>query len=216
MSIRVAIVEDQTTVRENLAALLNGSAGFKCVSAAADAETAERRFPTDAPEVVLMDLHLPGKSGTECVRQLKRVLPRTQFVMLTVEENSECVFESLQAGATGYLVKSSPPERILEAIADVHRGGSPISSQIARLLVRTFQKPATPPNPEAAITARESEILALLARGYRSKEVADELGISPTTVNTHVRNVYEKLQVRSRAEAVAQFLQKKYHVRKEA
>jgi DNA-binding NarL/FixJ family response regulator len=126
------------------------------------------------------------------------------------------VFGSLQAGATGYLVKSSPPERILEAIADVHRGGSPISSQIARLLVRTFQKPATPPNPEAAITTRESEILALLARGYRSKEVADELGISPTTVNTHVRNVYEKLQVRSRAEAVAQFLQKKYQFRKEA
>ncbi len=202
MSIRVAIVEDQASVRENLAVLVNSTAGFECVSAQANGEDAIIALPKAYPEVVLMDLHLPGRSGTECVRELRKKLPEAQFVMLTIEEDSRKVFESLQAGATGYLVKNATPEKILEAIREVHRGGSPISSQIARLLVRTFQKPAT---NEGSITKRESEILALLARGYRSKEVAEELTISVPTVNTHVRNIYEKLQVRSRAEAVARF-----------
>ncbi len=206
MSIRVAIVEDESSVRDNLAVLINSAPGFCCVSSQPDAERAIAALPGAAPEVVLMDLHLPHKSGIDCVRALKEKLPHTQFVMLTIEENSQRVFESLQAGATGYLVKSATPETILQAISDVHHGGSPISSQIARLLVRSFQKPS--PLPEGAITPRESEILSLLARGYRSKEVADDLKISVPTVNTHVRNIYEKLQVRSRAEAVARFLRK--------
>jgi DNA-binding NarL/FixJ family response regulator len=204
MSIRVAIVEDEPSVRENLAALVNSAPGFCCVSSQPDAESAIGALPGAAPEVILMDLHLPRKSGIDCVRALKEKLPRAQFVMLTIEENSQRVFESLQAGATGYLVKSATPETILQAISDVHSGGSPISSHIARLLVRSFQKPS--PLPDSAITPRESEILSLLARGYRSKEVADALGITVPTVNTHVRNIYETLQVRSRAEAVAHFL----------
>jgi DNA-binding NarL/FixJ family response regulator len=153
-----------------------------------------------------MDINLPGKSGIECVRELKRVLPATQFLMLTIEEDSQRVFESLQAGATGYLVKNLPPEKILEAVAEVQRGGSPITSHIARLIVRSFHQPKPKHPPETNLTPRESEILSLLARGYRSKEIADELAISVPTVNTHVRNVYEKLHVRSRAEAVARFL----------
>jgi DNA-binding NarL/FixJ family response regulator len=208
MSIRVAIVEDQPIVRENLALLVNSAAGFSCVSAVPDAEKAIAALPAINPEVVLMDLHLPKKSGTECVRELKQALPKTQFIMLTIEEDSQRVFESLEAGATGYLVKNSAPEKILEAIQEVHQGGSPVSSHIARLLVRSFHKPATTLRVATSVTARESEILTLLAKGYRSKEVADELRISVPTVNTHVRNVYEKLQVRSRAEAVARFLQK--------
>jgi DNA-binding NarL/FixJ family response regulator len=206
MSIRVAVVEDERTMRENLALLLDSAAGFSCVGALADAERALTKLPGSAPDVVLMDLHLPGKSGVECVRELKRVLPATQFIMLTIEEDSQRVFESLEAGASGYLVKNVELDKILGAIRDVHAGGSPISSHIARMLVRTFQKPAATWKGPSDLTTRESQIIGLLARGYRSKEVAEELGISVPTVNTHVRNVYEKLQVRSRAEAVARYI----------
>ncbi len=203
MSIRVAVVEDERTMRENLARLLDSAAGFSCVGALPDAERALAKLPASAPDVVLMDLHLPGRSGADCVRGLKQLLPGAQFIMLTIEEDSELVFESIEAGASGYLVKNVELEKILDAIRDVHDGGSPISSHIARMLVRRFQRPMKGPAP---LTARESEVIGLLARGYRSKEVADELGISVPTVNTHVRNVYEKLHVRSRAEAVARYI----------
>jgi DNA-binding NarL/FixJ family response regulator len=150
-----------------------------------------------------MDIHLPGKTGIECVARLQGLLPRTQVIMLTIEEDSEQVFESLKAGANGYLVKSVAPEKILQAIAEVHDGGAPMSSHIARSVVSTFRQPFGTKNPDLCLSPREEEVLRLLAKGHRSKEIADELNVSVGTVNTYVRHIYEKLHVRSRAEAVA-------------
>lgn len=206
MSIQVAIVEDNESVRENLAAIIESTPGFRCAAAYADAEEALLQFSAGAAEVVLMDINLPGKSGVDCVRELKTRFPSVHIIMLTIEEDSRRVFESLQAGASGYLVKHLPPARILEAIREVHAGGAPMSSQIARLVVQSFQKPPAPDDGVRALTPREEEILDQLSKGYRSKEIGDALGISTLTVNTHIRNIYEKLHVRSRAEAVARFL----------
>ncbi|HNQ91153.1 MAG TPA: response regulator transcription factor [Verrucomicrobiota bacterium] len=206
MSIRVGIVEDDRSMRENLALLIDGAPGFSCVAACASGEEALQRIPEADPAVVLMDIHLPGISGIECVARLRRVLPKTQVIMLTVEEDSEQVFESLKAGATGYLVKHVPPEEILEAMAEVHRGGAPMSSHIARQVVTAFLSRPAGGGAAVQLTPREEGILRLLAKGCRSKEIADELGISAGTVNTHVRHIYEKLHVRSRAEAVARFM----------
>jgi DNA-binding NarL/FixJ family response regulator len=203
MSIRVAIVEDDSLVRENLAELIEGTAGFNCVAACATAEEAWQKLPPIAPDVVLMDIHLPGRSGIACVEKLRRLSSRTQVIMLTIEEDSERVFESLKSGATGYLVKHSTPEEILEAIAEVHRGGAPMSGSVARKVVTAFRQPAPPEAGDLKLSEREEEVLRLLARGHRSKEIADELGIGTGTVNTHIRHIYEKLHVRSRAEAVA-------------
>ena len=205
MNIRVAMVEDDRAVRENLAVLIDAAPGFTCVDRCASAEEALARLPAIAPDVVLMDINLPGRNGIECVAQLRRLLARTQIIMLTVEEDEQRVFESLKAGATGYLVKSISPDEILEAIAEVHRGGAPMSSHIARLIVTTFRQPAAGGTGNLRLSPREEEILRLLARGNRSKEIADQLGIGTGTVNTYVRNIYEKLHVRSRAEAVARF-----------
>lgn len=207
VSIRVAIVEDDRRVRENLALLIDRAPGFSCVAACASAEEALKRLPDVAPEVVLMDIHLPGQSGIECVSRLRRVLTRTHVIMLTVEEDSEQVFESLKAGATGYLVKHVSPEEILEAVAEVQRGGAPMSSHIARRVVTAFRQAVAVANGDLRLSAREEDILRLLAKGHRSKEIADELGIALGTVNTHVRHIYEKLHVRSRAEAVARYAQ---------
>jgi len=203
----VAIVEDDRRVRENLALLIDRAPGFSCVAACASAEEALKRLPDVAPEVVLMDIHLPGQSGIECVSRLRRVLTRTHVIMLTVEEDSEQVFESLKAGATGYLVKHVSPEEILEAVAEVQRGGAPMSSHIARRVVTAFRQAVAVANGDLRLSAREEDILRLLAKGHRSKEIADELGIALGTVNTHVRHIYEKLHVRSRAEAVARYAQ---------
>jgi len=206
MSIRVGIVEDDRSVRENLALLIDGAPGFSCVAACVSAEEALKRFCESVPDVALMDIHLPGQSGIECVARLRRLLPQTQVIMLTVEEDSEQVFESLKAGATGYLVKHVAPEEILEAVAEVHRGGAPMSSHIARRVVGTFQQRARADSADLELTAREEEVLRSLAKGCRSKEIADRLNISTGTVNTHVRHIYEKLHVRSRAEAVARYV----------
>lgn len=207
-NIKVAIVEDNTSVRESLAIILNGSPGLECVCACASAEEALERVPAARPHVVLMDINLPGLSGIECVRTLKDRLPDLQIIMLTIEEDSERVFESLQAGATGYLVKNVPPAKILEAIEEVHRGGSPMSGQVARMLVRSFHRPGQTRREEEKLTAREDEVLNFVAKGYRSKEIAEALGVGVHTVESHVRNIYGKLHVRSRAEAVAKFLQR--------
>jgi DNA-binding NarL/FixJ family response regulator len=205
--ITVAIVEDNAPVRESLAIILNGSPGFQCLCACASAEEALRRIPSDPPEVVLMDINLPRLSGIDCVRQLKEKLPQTQIVMLTIEEDGRRVFQSLQAGASGYLLKNMPPTKILEAIEEVRRGGSPMSSQIARLLVQSFHQRGPARHDQADLTGREEEILQLIAKGYRTKEVAEALGISAQTVESHLRNVYDKLHVRSRAAAVAWFIE---------
>jgi len=204
--IKVAIVEDNASVREGLATILDASPGFKCVCACGSTEEALRQLSADLPDVVLMDINLPRRSGIDCVRQLRIQLPQVQIIMLTIEEDSDRVFESLAAGATGYLVKNVPPASILDAIQEVHRGGSPMSSQIARMLVQSFHKTRSAVPAREALTDREEEILGLIARGYRSKEVAGELGISVQTVETHLRNIYDKLHVRSRAGAVARFL----------
>jgi DNA-binding NarL/FixJ family response regulator len=203
MSIRVAIVEDDTSVRESLGVLIDDAPGFRCTARCASAEEAWQCLPSIAPEVVLMDIHLPGKSGIECVTRLKMLVPQTQIIMLTIEEESQQVFESLKAGANGYLVKSASPERILEAIAEVHNGGAPMSGHIARSVVAAFRQPAHTTNPELCLSPREEQVLRLLAKGHRSKEIAEDLGVGVGTVNTYVRHIYEKLHVRSRAEAVA-------------
>lgn len=205
MSIRVAIVEDALAVRENLGHLINNAPGFACVARCGSAEEAWANLPELAPDVVLMDIHLPGKSGIECVARFRTLLPGTHFIMLTVEEDSERVFESLKAGATGYFVKHVAPEEILEAIAEVQRGGAPMSSHIARRVVTAFRQAPDQGAPDLPLSPREEEILRLLAKGFRSKEIAQQLVIGLGTVNTHVRHIYEKLHVRSRAQAVARF-----------
>jgi len=206
MSIHVAIVEDNTSVRTSLAEFIHGTPGFACVAACASAEEALRVLPLAEPDVALVDINLPGKSGVEFVREFSRFRLRTQIIMLTVEEDSQRVFESLKAGATGYLVKHVPPEEILAAIREVHTGGAPMSSQVARMVVGAFREPVAAKMREVQLSGRESEILRLLARGDRSKEIAEKLGIGVGTVNTHIRHVYEKLHVRSRAQAVAHML----------
>lgn len=205
-AIRVAIIEDNPAVRQGLATILNGSPGFKCISACESAEQALRQIPKDPPDVALMDINLPGLSGIECVRQLRDKLPNMHTVMLTIEEDSRRVFQSLEAGASGYLVKNVPPARILEAIEEVHRGGSPMSSQIARLVVQSFHRHGPSRQEGENLTGREEEILELIAKGYRTKEVAQTLSISAQTVESHLRNIYDKLHVRSRAGAVAKYL----------
>jgi DNA-binding NarL/FixJ family response regulator len=206
MSIRVGIVEDDSSVRESLAALIDQTPGFVCAAACGSAEEAFKRMPESAPDVVLMDIHLPGVSGIECVVRLRRLLPRTQVIMLTVEEDTEQVFESLKAGATGYLVKNVTAEDILEAVQDVYSGGAPMSSHIARRVVSAFRQRPSTGTDDADLTPREETILRSLAKGNRSKEIADQLAISTGTVNTHIRHIYEKLHVRSRAEAVARYV----------
>lgn len=207
-TITVAVVEDNDALRDGWSMLLNGSPGFVFVGAYASAEEAMEPIREIAPDVVLMDISLPGITGVECVRKLKSEKTKTSFIMITVHEDSEQVFEALKAGASGYLVKRTPPARILEAIADVMNGGSPMSSHIASLVVRSFQQENVVNPDTLSLTKREQEILALLAKGFRYKEIGEALFISTETVRGHLRHVYEKLHVRSRTEAVLKFLAK--------
>lgn len=204
--IRVAVVEDNPELRESLSALLRVSAGFTLAAACADAEEALRTLPKVAPDVVLMDINLPGRSGISCARELRRLAPASALLMLTIEQGSTKLMASLEAGAHGYLVKTTPPARLLEAIAEAHAGGSPISSHMARLLVQRFRAEGTSPEPEQNLSEREEQILKLLAGGDRAKEAADQLGISVHTIRAGVRSIYRKLQARSVPEAVAKFM----------
>lgn len=206
MSISVSIVDDDAGLRSSLVRLIDESSGFRCLSNHSTAESALREIPRVNPEVVLMDINLPGLNGVECVRRLKPLLPVTQIIMLTVYNQAEHIFEALAAGATGYLLKTTKPEELLAAIKDVHEGNSPINSSIARKIVQLFQKAALPGSETAALSPRELEVLDLLAKGYLYKEIAEKVGISFATVRTHVRHIYEKLHVRSRTEAVAKHL----------
>lgn len=206
MPITVSIVDDDDPLRESLEILISGSKGFRCLGAHRSAELALQKIPCEKPDVVLMDINLPRMSGIECVSKLKALVPNTQVLMVTVYEDSDQIFKSLVAGASGYLVKDTPPAEILEAIQDVHRGGSPMSSHIARKVVKYFQT-LPPTNSEIEnLSAREQEIMSYLAKGYRYKEIAETLSISVLTVRSHLRRVYEKLHVRSRTEAVVKFL----------
>src|SRR5215469_719664 len=206
MSISVSIVEDDHKVRESLSRLIDSSDGYQCVSEHASAENALEEIPKVRPHVILMDINLTGINGVECTRRLKPLLPGTQIIMLTVYQNSEHIFKALEAGATGYLLKQTPPAELLAGIRDVRNGGSPMSSHIARKIVQSFQKPAPTARDNEHLSPREAEVLDLLAKGYLYKEIAEQTGITYATVHTHIRHIYEKLQVRSRTEAVAKHL----------
>lgn len=205
--IKVAIVDDDEGIRTTLVALIRRvPAKFKLVGDYADAESALREIPKHVPDVVLMDINLPGINGVECVRQLKNTLPAVQFLMLTVYEDSDSLFNSLKAGASGYLLKRTASARLLEAIQDVHDGGSPMTPQLARRVVQLFSRPPEPSSPVAGLTPGEREFLDLLSKGYAYKEIADRMSISIDTVRSYVRTVYEKLHVHSRTEAVVKYL----------
>jgi len=205
-AVTVSIVEDDAPAREMLANWIRRAPGFRCVGMHGSGELALATLPAEKPSVVLMDINLPGMSGIECVRRLKPLLPDTQFVMLTVYEDTDHIFNALVAGASGYLLKRMPRAELLAAIKDVQAGGSPMSSNIARKVVQSFQRPGSQPAEEAMdLSPREREVLELLARGYLYKEIADSLRISVPTVNTYIRRIYEKLHVRSRSQAVAKF-----------
>lgn len=207
MNIRIAIVEDHAQMREGLAAIIRMTPGFLLVANCANGKVALEEVLHARPDVTVMDINMPQLNGIECVRELRRRKCPGQFLMLTIEENTDRVFAALEAGAHGYLIKNLPADRIIEAIRELHSGGSPISPQIARKLVHTFQRPvgAQPAvsAPEHHLTEREQQVLDRFAQGDRAKDVADQLGISVYTVQTHVRNIYDKLHVRSLAEAVA-------------
>jgi len=177
------------------------------VSQHSSAENALEEIPKLKPDVTLMDINLPGINGVECVRKLKPLLPSTQVIMLTVYQNTDNIFKALAAGATGYLLKQTPPAELLAAIRDVNAGGSPMSGHIARKIVQSFQEAAAPAQAVSeTLSPREAEVLDLLAKGFLYKEIADQMKISYATVHTHIRHVYEKLHVRSRTEAVAKHL----------
>jgi DNA-binding NarL/FixJ family response regulator len=204
--IKVAIVDDDEGIRSSLATLIRRAPTMKFVGDYPDAETAIREIPKNPPDVVLMDINLPGMNGVECVRQLKAVLPQTQVLMLTVYEDSDSLFNSLKAGASGYLLKRTVSARLMEAIRDVHSGGSPMSPQLARRVVQFFTQPNQTASPVARLTAGEKEFLDQLAKGYAYKEIADRMKISIDTVRSYVRTVYDKLHVHSRTEAVVKYL----------
>ena len=202
LKIKVVIVEDDKDMREGMTMIVNSHPALDCIASYVSAEEALDNIFSNIPDIVLMDIQLPGISGIECIKQLKPALPLTQFMMCTVYEDNEKVFDSLCAGATGYLLKNSPPGKITDAIIDLYHGGSPMSSVIARKVIKTFQ-PVGQNNPEVeSLTKREREMLDLLAKGYRYKEIAEQLFISFETVRTHIHNIYEKLHVQSRTEAL--------------
>jgi DNA-binding NarL/FixJ family response regulator len=206
MSIKVAIVEDSRGTRESLSELLARAPSLRCVGAHPNGEQALKAIPAENPDVVLMDINLPGMSGIECVARLKAQLPKVQVLMLTTYEESDLIFDSLRNGASGYLLKNLPPAELVQAVEQVHAGGAPMSMQIARKVVSHFQRIKQPASEVEQLTHREQEILALLAKGYLYKEIAEALGITLSTVRAHLHTVYEKLHVQSRTQAVVKFL----------
>jgi DNA-binding NarL/FixJ family response regulator len=205
VSISVSIVEDDAPARGILTEWIRGAEGFNCVGVHENAEVALVALPLENPSVVLMDINMPGMNGIECVRRLKPQMMATQFVMLTVYEDPDHIFKALSSGASGYMLKRTPRAELLTAIKDVHAGGSPMSSNIARKIVQSFQRISLSPAEPNSLSPREREVLELLARGYLYKEISDSLHISVPTVNSHIRRIYEKLHVRSRSQAVARF-----------
>jgi DNA-binding NarL/FixJ family response regulator len=205
MKTRVAVVEDDKRLRKQLLEILGRFSDVECVGNYDSAEEALAHLPGKHPEVVLMDINLPKMSGIQCVSELKKVLPLVQIIIVTIYEDSECIFDAIRAGANGYLIKSGPPERLIEAIREIASGGSPMSSQIARKVVGYFRMVGPPPvgDEEKALAPREEQVLKLLASGYRYKEIGAMLDLSVETVRTYVKNACAKLHVRSRIEAVA-------------
>jgi DNA-binding NarL/FixJ family response regulator len=212
-TITVAIVEDDVSIRDTLVHWIKRARDFACVGEFPDTESAVANIVSCEPQVALVDVNLPGLSGIECVRTLKPLMPATQFVMLTVYEDATHIFDALSAGATGYLLKHTPREALIAALREVHSGGSPMTSNIARKVVQALQVTTSKAKSTDQLSKRENEVLSLLAQGYLYKEIADAIGICLPTVNSYIRRIYEKLQVQSRAQAVAVYAdlhQKKY------
>jgi DNA-binding NarL/FixJ family response regulator len=208
MIINVGIVEDNDKIRDGLSMLINGSEGFRCKATYSSAEEALKYLPAENPDVVLMDINLPKMSGIECVEKLKEKSPNLQIMMLTVYDDNEQVFKSLAAGATGYILKRTPPAELLQAIRELYEGGSPMTDQIARKVVQTFQQAGKSSKETENLSERETEILSYLAKGYQDKEIAEKFFLSVQTIRTHLRNIYKKLHVRSRTEAVLKYYRK--------
>jgi DNA-binding NarL/FixJ family response regulator len=206
MPIRISIVEDNAGMRESFAALLNEAPGLRCVSAHPTGEDAVLRLPQEQPDVALVDINLPGMSGIECVAKLKTQMPKLQVLMLTRYEQSDLIFNSIRAGASGYLLKKTPPAELIQAIEQVHGGGAPMSMQIARKVIDHFRQIQQPASDVEKLTPREQEILELLSKGCYYKEISNQLGISMNTTRTHLQHIYEKLHVQSRTAAVLKFL----------
>jgi len=206
MSITVSIVDDDAGQRESIAQFLETARGFKCLSTYASAPEALAGIPKDPPQVVLMDINMPRIDGIECTRRLKAAVPDLLILMLTVYEDTDKIFNALASGASGYLLKRSDPAKLLEAIREVHTGGSPMSGSIARKVVQSFQQQAPAERESDSLSTRERQVLEFLAKGYAYKQIGDELGVSMDTTRTYIRRIYEKLHVHSRTEAVVRFL----------
>jgi DNA-binding NarL/FixJ family response regulator len=204
--ISVSIVDDNKDLLQSIANFMNRSAGFRCVSTYGSGEAALKGLQTEPPDVVLMDINMTGMNGIECVERLKAAAPEIQIVMLTVYEDTEKIFAALAAGASGYLLKRLSPSKLLQAIREVHAGGSPMSGSIARKVVASFQNAEGSGQRHPQLSPREQEVLELLAQGCSNKEIADKLFISIETVTWHLRNIYTKLHVRSRTQAALRFL----------
>jgi DNA-binding NarL/FixJ family response regulator len=202
---KVAIVEDNPTLRQYLSELINNTPGYRCVCACDSAEEALEKIPIHRPHVVLMDIHLPGESGIACTARLRATMPKIQVIMLTVYKDIQMIFQALKAGACGYVLKRADEKEILAAIAEVRAGGAPMTSQVARMVVRSFLEEASDPSETEQLSPREMDILALVAKGRANKEIANQLHISAGTVRIHLSHIYEKLHVRCRTEAAAKY-----------
>lgn len=202
----VAVVEDNHDFRATLARYLDEAPGYRCICACSSSEEALQKIPRAAPDVVLMDIHLPNMSGLDCTRVLKELCPSVQILILTVYEDNERIFGALKAGAGGYLLKRADPADILHAIQEVKQGGAPMSSQIARRVVQSFREEPKTPQKVEGLSQREEVILQHLSSGYSTKEIAERLSVSVNTVRSHLQHIYDKLHVRSRTEAVIKFL----------
>jgi DNA-binding NarL/FixJ family response regulator len=204
--ITVSIVDDDTELREKIVVFVGTTPGFRCISQYESADEAICHLPKDKPDVILMDINLDGMSGIDCVQKLKPLLPESQFIMLTIFEDTKKIFRAIAAGASGYLLKRMPPGKLIEAISEVHEGGSPMSAPIARSVIQMLRN--TPQRGESAesLPVRQREVLDGLAAGKAYKQIADEMGMSIHTVRTYIRRIYEKLHVHSRTEAVAKYL----------
>ncbi|HXE43418.1 MAG TPA: response regulator transcription factor [Candidatus Baltobacteraceae bacterium] len=208
MPITVSIVEDNRDTREALAARVNQSPSLRCLNTYANGELAVKGIPSEKPDVVLVDINLPGMSGIECVAKLKQQLPQLPMLMITTYEETELIFNSLRAGAKGYLLKNTPPNELIQAIEQIHAGGAPMTMHIARKVVDHFYRAQKTASEMEQLSKREEEVLALLAKGLLYKEISESLGISLHTVRTHLHRIYEKLHVQSRTEATVKFLER--------
>lgn len=206
MPILISIVEDDHAVRASLVGILERASGCRCVGHYGSAEEALRELPSLKSDVILMDINLPGKSGVECVRQLTHLCPDARILMLTVREDPDCIFNSLAAGASGYLLKPVRAADLVSAVKDVCSGGAPMSSSIARKVVQSFKRTGSNQGETQSLSPREQDVLDALAKGYSYKETATLLGISYSTVHTHIERIYQKLHVQSRGQAVAKYI----------